>query len=77
MVELRIRYMNAHVSQFKCIPWDTIFGTLVQFFSHVPRESYEEVIKHIYLYLQGVKGNILTFQPNNSLELDLYVDADF
>ena len=45
--------------------------------SHAPQESNEEAIKHICQYLQGVKGNGLTFQPNTSLELDLYVDADF
>ena len=45
--------------------------------SHVPQSSHEEAIKNICRYLQGVKGNELTFQTNNILELDLYVDAEF
>ena len=43
----------------------------------IPRESFEEEIKHICQCLQGDKVNRLTFHPNTSLEIDLYVDADF
>jgi hypothetical protein len=46
-------------------------------FTHCPRASHEEAIKHICRYLQGVKDNGLTFQPSPSLQLDCYVDADF
>ena len=46
-------------------------------FSHVPREICEEAIKHICRYLQGVKTNRLTLQPNTSLELGLCINADF
>ena len=38
--------------------------------------SHEEAIKHICWKLKGVKGNRLKLQPNTSLELDLYIDAD-
>jgi hypothetical protein len=46
-------------------------------FTHCPRASHEEAIKHICRYLQGVQDNGLTFQPSNDLQLDCYVDADF
>ena len=46
-------------------------------FTHCPRASHEEAIKHICRYLQGVKGRGLPFKPNSSLGLDLYVDANF
>jgi hypothetical protein len=46
-------------------------------YTHFPRSSHEEAVKHICRYLQGAKGNGLTFQPMASLDLNLYVDADF
>ena len=46
-------------------------------FTHCPPASHEEAIKYICRYFQGVKGQGLTFKPNYSLDLDLYVDADF
>ena len=46
-------------------------------FTHCPRSSHEEAVKHICRYLQGVKGKGLTFQPNTNLQIDCYVDADF
>jgi hypothetical protein len=46
-------------------------------FTHCPRASHEEAVKHICRYLQGVKDNGLMFKPSNDLELDCYVDADF
>jgi hypothetical protein len=46
-------------------------------FTHCPRASHEEGVKHICRYLQGVRDNGLTFQPNADLQLDCYVDADF
>ena len=46
-------------------------------FTHCPRASHEEAVKHVCRYLQGVKGRGLTFQPSSRLDLDLYVDADF
>jgi hypothetical protein len=46
-------------------------------FSHCPRASHEEAIKHICRYLKHVKGNGLTFTPTKSLDLNCYVDADF
>ena len=46
-------------------------------FTHCPRASHEEAVKHICCYLQGAKGEGLTFKPDVSLQLDCYVDADF
>jgi hypothetical protein len=46
-------------------------------FTHCPRASHEEGVKHICRYLQGVKDNGLTFKPSSDLQLDCYVDADF
>ena len=46
-------------------------------FTHCPRASHEEAVKHICRYLQGVKDNGLMFKPTNGLELDCYGDADF
>jgi hypothetical protein len=46
-------------------------------FTHCPRASHEEGVKHICRYLQGVKDNGLTFRPSADLQLDCYVDADF
>jgi hypothetical protein len=46
-------------------------------FTHCPRASHEEGVKHICRYLQGVKENGLTFKPSNDLQLNCYVDADF
>ena len=46
-------------------------------FAHCPQASHEEAVKHICRYLQGVKGQGLTFQPTQELQLDYYVDADF
>ena len=46
-------------------------------FTYFPRGSHEEAVKHICRYLQGVKGQGLTFQPTQELQSDCYVDADF
>jgi hypothetical protein len=46
-------------------------------FTHCPRATHEEAVKHICRYLQGVKSNGLTFGPNTDLQLDCYVEADF
>jgi hypothetical protein len=46
-------------------------------FTHCPRASHEEAIKHICRCLKGAKGNGLTFRPTPSLNLECYVDADF
>jgi hypothetical protein len=46
-------------------------------FTHCPRASHEEAVKHICRYLQGVGDNGLTFKPGNDLQLDCFVDADF
>jgi hypothetical protein len=46
-------------------------------FTHCPRASHEEAVKHVCLCLQEVKGHGLTFQPSSRLDLDLCVDADF
>jgi hypothetical protein len=46
-------------------------------FTHCPRASHEEGVKHICRYLQGVQDNGLTFQPTADLTLNCYVDADF
>ena len=45
-------------------------------FSHVPKASNEESIKQIFWYIQGAKGNGITFQTNTRLELELYIDAE-
>jgi hypothetical protein len=40
-------------------------------FTHCPRASREDAVKHICRYLQGVKDNgLLMFKPSNDLELD-------
>jgi hypothetical protein len=46
-------------------------------FTHCPRASHEEAVKHVCRHLQGAKGRGLTFQPSSRLDLDLHVDADF
>lgn len=46
-------------------------------FTHCPRASHEEAIKHICRYLKHAKGHGLTFSPTHSLNVDCYVDADF
>jgi hypothetical protein len=46
-------------------------------FTHCPRASHEDAVKHICQYLQGVKDNGPMFKPSHNLELDCYVDADF
>jgi hypothetical protein len=46
-------------------------------FTHCPRASHEEEVKHICRYLQGARGHGLTFQPTDNLDLNLYVDANF
>jgi hypothetical protein len=46
-------------------------------FTHCPRRSHEEAVKHICRYLQGAKDEGLRFKPTDDLQLDCYVDADF
>jgi hypothetical protein len=46
-------------------------------FTHCPRVSHEEAVKHSCRYLQGVKDNGLMFKPSNDLQLVCYVDANF
>jgi hypothetical protein len=46
-------------------------------FTHCPRRSHEEAVKHICRYLQGAKDEGLRFKPTVDLQLDCYVDADF
>ena len=46
-------------------------------FTHCPRASHEEAIKHICRYLKGARGNGLCFAPTDDLTLDCYVDAGF
>jgi histone deacetylase 1/2 len=46
-------------------------------FTHCPRASHEEAVKHICRYLQGAKDEGLRFKPTDDLQLDCYVDADF
>jgi hypothetical protein len=46
-------------------------------FTHCPRSSHEEAVKHICRYLQGAKDEGLRFKPTDDLQLDCYVDADF
>jgi hypothetical protein len=46
-------------------------------FTHCPRASHEEAVKHICRYLQGAKDEGLRFRPTNDLQLDCYVDANF
>jgi hypothetical protein len=46
-------------------------------FTHCPRASHKEAVKHIFRYLQGLQENGLTYQPSNNLQLDCYVDAEF
>ena len=46
-------------------------------FTYAPRKSHEEAVKHIIRYLQGTIEKGIAFDPQPSMELDCYVDADF
>ncbi len=46
-------------------------------FTHFPKASHEEAVKRIRRYLKGVGDRRLTFGKSDSLDLNLYVDADF
>ena len=46
-------------------------------FTHNPKNSHADAIKHICRYLQGTKKKGLEFIPTKQMELDCYVDADF
>ena len=46
-------------------------------FTHCPRASDKEAVKHICRCLKVVELQGLTFQATQELELDCYVDADF
>ena len=46
-------------------------------FTHCPKASHEEAVKRICRYLKGVGDKGLTFGKSDSLDLNLYVDADF
>ena len=47
-------------------------------FTHCPKASHEEGVLRICRYLQGIKETGgLRIQPNQDLQLDCFVDADF
>jgi hypothetical protein len=46
-------------------------------FTHSPRKSHEEAVKHICRYLKGTIHEGIVFDPDPSLKLDCYGDADF
>ncbi len=46
-------------------------------FTHNPRASHEEAVKHICRYLKGTRDKGLVFRIDGDLTLDCYVDADF
>ncbi|MGH7974287.1 MAG: reverse transcriptase domain-containing protein [bacterium] len=46
-------------------------------FTHNPKKSHEEAVKHICRYLQGTKEKGIIYRPTKDLSLDCYVDADF
>ncbi|MGH3053412.1 MAG: reverse transcriptase domain-containing protein [Gaiellaceae bacterium] len=46
-------------------------------YTHQPRRRHEDAIKRICRYLKETKGRGLRFEPDNQMQLDCYVDADF
>jgi hypothetical protein len=46
-------------------------------FTHNPKQSHGNTVKHICHYLQGTKNRGLIFQPTKTMTLDCYSDADF
>jgi hypothetical protein len=46
-------------------------------FTHSPRKSHEQAVKHICRYLKGTMHKGIEFDPDPSLKLDLYCDADY
>ena len=46
-------------------------------FTHNPRRTHGEAIKRIVRYLSMTKDKGLEFTPSDTLELDLYINADF
>ena len=46
-------------------------------YTHHPKRSHEEALKHIGRYLLGTKTRGLIIKPSKSLKVDMYVDASF
>jgi histone deacetylase 1/2 len=46
-------------------------------FTHCPRKSHEKAIVRICRYLQGTRERGLCLKPEQTMQLDCYVDADF
>jgi len=46
-------------------------------FVHCPRRIHEEALTRIGLYLKGTRTRGLVIQPDGTLKLDMYCDADF
>jgi hypothetical protein len=46
-------------------------------FTHSPRKSHEEAVNYICRYLKGTVHEGIVFDPDPSLKLDCYGDADF
>jgi hypothetical protein len=46
-------------------------------YTHFPKRSHEEALKHIGRYLKGSRTRGLIIQPSQDLKIDLYVDASF
>ena len=49
----------------------------VAWFSHCPKKSHAQAVKHILLYLKQTETKGTTFTPDLTKGLDCYVDADF
>jgi hypothetical protein len=45
--------------------------------THYPRASHALAVKRILRYLQGIKDRGTIFRPDNSMEVDCYVNTDF
>jgi Reverse transcriptase (RNA-dependent DNA polymerase) len=46
-------------------------------YTHCPKRSHEEALKHIGRYLLGTRNRGLILKPSRHLKVDLYVDAAF
>ena len=46
-------------------------------YTHHPKRSHEEALKHIGRYLLGTRTRGLIIKPSKSLKVDMYVDASF
>lgn len=45
-------------------------------YTHQPKKSHATTIKHILRYLKGTDDKAMLIRPNNSQELNCYIDSD-